>query len=262
MELNKIYNADCLEFMPSIEEKSIDLILCDLPYGSVHTFFEWDKILPFDKLWENYERIIKDDGVIVLFAAEPFTAQLIVSKIDLYRYSWVWMKDSTSGFLNANYMPLKITEDICVFSKSTVGSLSKNPIRYNPQGVKEVNKVKRNNPNSTWRENKGLPSKGNKLNSDTEYIQKYTNYPNNVLRFSRDKDTIHPTQKPVALLEYLIKTYTNEGDLVLDNCSGSGSTAVACKNAKRNFICIEKNEDYYNKSIERLKKESMKKRLF
>jgi site-specific DNA-methyltransferase (adenine-specific) len=164
--------------------------------------------------------------------------------------------------LNVSYAPLKFTEDICIFSKCTVGSCSNNPIRYNPQGVIEINKRKRNNPNSNWRENKGYVSKNNKLNSDELYFQKYTNYPNNILKFSRDKNNIHPTQKPVALEEYLIKTYTKEGELVLDNCSGSGTTAIACHNTKRNFICIEQNTEYYEKSLDRLKSEKMKRKLF
>lgn len=261
MIFNQIINADCLEILPSIEDKSIDAIICDLPYGEGHTAHSWDCIIPFDKLWEHYERIIKDNGVIVLFAAEPFTSKLICSNIELYRYSWIWEKETPTGFLNANYAPLKQTEDICVFSKATVGSLSNNPIRYFPQGVKEVNKTKRNNPNSTWRANKGYGGH-NKLNSDEIYTQKYTNYPSNILRFSRDKNTFHPTQKPVALLEYLIKTYTKDNEIVLDNCSGSGSLAIAAYNTKRNFICIEKNEEYYEKSVERLKREKMKRKLF
>lgn len=260
--INTIHNADCLELMQDIEDKSIDCIICDLPYGEGHTAHAWDCALSFDALWKQYERIIKDDGVIALFSAEPFTAKLICSNIELYRYSWIWEKETPTGFLNANYAPLKQTEDICIFSKGTVGSLSSNPIRYNPQGVIEVNKLKRNNPNSTWREKKGYASKSNKLNSNEEYIQKYTNYPSNILKFSRDKHSFHPTQKPVALLEYLIQTYTNKGEVVLDNCSGSGSLAIAAYRTGRNFICIEKNVEYYEKSIERLRVEKMKKRLF
>jgi site-specific DNA-methyltransferase (adenine-specific) len=259
---NKITHGDCLEILPKLPDKSVDAIICDLPYGEGHTAHSWDCCLPLDKLWEQYERIIKDNGVIALFSAEPFTAKLICSNIDLYRYSWIWEKETPTGFLNVSYAPLKLTEDICIFSKGTVGSLSSNPIRYNPQGVIEVNKFKRNNPNSNWRANKGYESKHNKLNSDELYMQKYTNYPTNILKFNRDKKAFHPTQKPVGLLAYLIQTYSNEGELILDNCSGSGSLACACQQTKRDFICIEKNEEYYTKSIERLRVERMKKRLF
>ena len=249
---NKIHLADCLEFMPNIPDKSIDCIICDLPYGT--TCLKWDSIIDFNLLWAEYKRIIRKDGVIVLFAIQPFTTKLVASNMDMFHYIWTWKKDTPTGFLNANYAPLKATEDICIFSHGKVGSLSKNPIRYFPQGVKEVNKSKVNNPNSNWRKNKGYPSTGNKLNSNESYVQKYTGYPSNILEFARDKDAIHPTQKPVKLLEYLIKTYTKEGEVVLDNCSGSGSLAVAAYNTRRNFICIEKNEEYYNKSVERLER--------
>lgn len=251
--IDKIINADCLEFMSKIPDKSIDCIVCDPPYGT--TAHKWDSVIPFDKQWEQYERIIKDDGIICLFGTQPFTSCLIASNLELYRYNWIWQKETPSGHLNVSYSPLKVTEDICIFSKGKVGSLSKNPIRYFPQGVIPVNKVRRNNPNSTWRKNKGYNSTGNILNSDKEYVQKYSNYPNNnILKFSRDKNTIHPTQKPVALLEYLIKTYSKEGELILDNCSGSGSTAVACHNLNRRFICIEKKYEYWKASVERLEK--------
>ena len=250
----KLYNGDCLELMKDIPDKSIDMILCDLPYGT--TALSWDSIIPFEPLWEQYERIIKDNGIIALFGVEPFTSLLITSNLSMYRYSWIWKKETATGHLNANYKPLNITEDICIFSKGTVGSLSKNPIKYYPLGLKEVNKQKKNNPNSTWRKNKGYNTSNNKLNSDKPFIQKYTGYPNNILEFKRDKEKLHPTQKPVALLEYLIKTYTNEGDIVLDNTMGSGSTGVACVNTKRNFIGMELDETYFNIAKERIEKEA------
>jgi site-specific DNA-methyltransferase (adenine-specific) len=247
----KLYNADCLEVMPTFPDKSIDLILCDLPYGT--TSCKWDIIIPFDKLWEQYERIIKDDGIICLFGNQPFFSLLIASNIKLFRYSMIWEKDGPTGFLNANYKPLSIYEEIAIFSKGTVGSLSKNKIKYNPQGVIEVNKVKKNNPKSSWRKNKGYAAEGNVLNSDKEYKQRFTNYPNNILQFCRDKDAVHPTQKPVELLEYLIKTFSDEGDLVLDNTVGSGSTGVACKNTNRDFIGIEKDPDFFKIAEDRVK---------
>ena len=246
----KLYQGDCLEVMKDIPDKSIDCIICDLPYNT--TCLKWDVVIDFNQLWTQYTRLIKDNGVICLFGTQPFTTMLISSNLYLYRYSWIWEKETPTGFLNANYAPLKKTEDICVFSKGTVGSLSKNPIIYYPQGVVAVNKVKKNNPNSTWRENKGYSGKGNQLNSNTEYIQKYTNYPTNILKFARDKKAVHPTQKPVALIEYLIKTYSKEGDCILDNCMGSGTTGVACKNLNRNFIGIELDEKYFNIAEKRI----------
>ena len=245
-----LLQGDCLELMKQVPDKSIDLILCDLPYGT--TALKWDKVLDKNKLWEQYKRIIKDYGIICLFGAQPFTSMLIASNTDMYRYSWLWKKESATGHLNSKYRPLQITEDIAVFSYAKVGSLAKHPITYHPPGLVEVNIVKKNNPNSTWRKNKGYDSMNNELNSDKEFIQKYTGYPNNILEFPRDKNAVHPTQKPVALLEYLVKTYTNEGDTVLDNCMGSGSTGVACQNTNREFIGMELDEKYYKIACERL----------
>ncbi len=254
---NMLLKGDCLIEMQEIKDKSIDLVLCDLPFGTIARGFRdskanWDKIINISKLREQYERICKDDSVIVLFGNEPFTSTLICSNLDMYRYSWIWKKDTPTGHLNSKYKPLSYFEDICVFSKSTVGSLSKNPIKYFPQGVIEVNKKKKNNPNSNWRKNKGFNGGNNILNSDKEYIQKYENYPTNILEFSRDKNAVHPSQKPVLLLEYLIKTYTNENDIVLDNTMGSGSTGVACKSINRNFIGIEKDEKYFEIAEKRI----------
>ena len=247
-----LYNGDCLEVMKEIPDKCIDMILADLPYGT--TACKWDIIIPFEPLWEQYKRVIKDNGIIALFGMEPFTSLLITSNLSMYRYSWVWKKETPTGHLNANYKPLNITEDVCIFSKGTVGSLSKNPIKYYPLGLKEVNIQKKNNPNSTWRKNKGYNSINNILNSDKPFIQKYTGYPNNILEFKRDKEKLHPTQKPVDLLEYLIRTYTKTGETVLDNAMGSGSTGVACVNTNRNFIGIELDETYCNIAKERIEK--------
>lgn len=230
--------------MKLIDDKSVDLILCDPPYGT--TCLNWDKVIDFKLLWEQYERIIKDDGIIALFGIQPFTSMLIHSNLELYRYSWIWKKDTATGHLNSNYKPLNITEDICIFSKGTVGSLSKNPIRFYPQGLREVNIEKKNNPNSNWRKNKGYNSMNNKLNSNEPFVQKYTGYPNNILEFSRDKERFHPTQKPVTLCEYLINTYTKENELVLDNCVGSGSTIIACIKTGRNFLGFEKDKKYFD----------------
>ena len=222
--------GNCLELMKNISDKSVDLILCDLPYGT--TACKWDTIIPFDKLLEQYNRIIKDNGAIILTAAQPFTSALIMSNIKNFRYCWYWEKDYGVGFMNAKKMPLKKIEDICIFYK-------KLPV-YNPQGLKRIDKkitMKKRTATSVFG-NMGVNKNHNK-----EYIQEFTNYPDNLLRFKTEKG-LHPTQKPVALFEYLIKTYTNEGDLVLDNCAGSGTTGVACKNLKRNFILMELEEEY------------------
>lgn len=236
--------------MKDIPNKSVDCIISDPPYGT--TALKWDNIIDFKLMWGQYKRIIKDNGVIALFGIQPFTSLLITSNKEMYRYSWIWKKNTATGHLNANYKPMQITEDINIFSFGKIGSLSKNPIIYYPQGVTEVNIEKRNNPNSNWRRNKGYESMGNKLNSNEPFIQKYTGYPNNILEFARDKGAIHPTQKPVALIEYLIKTYTNEGEVVLDNCMGSGTTGIACINTNRKFIGIELREDYFNSAKNRI----------
>lgn len=250
----KLINGDCLVEMQHIPDKSIHLILSDLPYGCGKTANAWDKEIDLKLLWKEYERIIVDNGIICLFGNEPFTSKLIQSNPKLFRYKMIWEKESPTGFLNCNYKPLSQFEDIVIFSKGTVGSLSKNPIRYYPQGVIPINKEKKNNPNSTWRKNKGYSATTNELNSNSAYVQKYTNYPNDILKFHRDKNAIHPTQKPVALLEYLIKTYTLEGERVLDSCAGSFSTGCACLNTNRNFIGIEINQDMFKQGKARVTK--------
>ena len=235
METSRIYLGDCLEVMPSIPDKSIDMILCDLPYGT--TACKWDTIIPFEPLWREYKRIIKEHGAIVLTASQPFTSALVMSNIKMFKYSWVWLKNYTTGFMNANKMPLKSFEDVLVF-------YNKLPT-YNPQGVIEVNKlqVRKRDKETTIYNDMGL--------KDGEYNQRYTNYPKDRIETNKEK-SIHPTQKPVALFEYLIKTYKNEGDLVLDNCAGSGTTGLACQNLKRNYILIEKEPKYYDIILKRL----------
>ena len=228
--------GDCLEVMKQIPDKSIDMILADLPYGT--TACKWDTIIPFEPLWEQYERVIKPRGAIVLTASQPFTSALIMSNTKIYRYNWVWQKNYTTGFMNANKMPLKSYEDVCIFYK-------KLPV-YNPQGVIEVNKRKfrKKDKETTIYNDMGLKTR--------EYNQKFTNYPRDIIVTTKKEITVHPTQKPVALFEYLIKTYTNEGDLVLDNCMGSGTTGVSCKNLNRNFIGIELDSDYFKIAEKRI----------
>ena len=240
-----LYCGDCLKIMNKIPDKSIDLVLCDLPYGT--TPLEWDKVLDFNELWKHYLRVIKKEGAIVLFASQPFTSLLITSNIKYYKYNWVWLKDNITNFLNTNYQPGKITEDICVFGKGAV-SPSKNSVhmKYNPQkshSHKKYTRVRKDDGRSAvYTSLKGFVT-----------VNDGSRFPTNLLVFKRDFSKIHPTQKPVKLLEYLIKTYTNENDLVLDNTMGSGSTGVACQNTHRKFIGIEKDKKYFKIAYDRMK---------
>ena len=237
--LNKIYNMDCIEGMKRIPDKSIDMILCDPPFGTTKN--EWDKIIPFEPLWEQYERIIKNNGAILLFSQQPFTAQVVLSNPKMFRYEWIWQKTKSTGFMNAKKMPLKSHENILVFYK--------NLPTYNPQGI--VTGVQY----ITGRTRKGKSRNyGQTGCGDAGYIQTTANYPKDIIQFSNpsNKGHFHPNQKPVALLEYLIKTYTNEGEIVLDNCMGSGSTAIACINTGRNYIGFEISKEYCNIANKRL----------
>ena len=234
----EIKQGDCLELMKDIPDGSVDMILADLPYGT--TACKWDTIIPFEPLWEQYERIIKDNGAIVLTASQPFTTKLIGSNFDLFRYELIWEKTLASNFFMANKQPLKKHENICVFYK-------KQPI-YNPQ-------MEKGKPYTDKRKIKKRTSAvmGGEVSPKTDIVNKGERFPSSVQVFSNGNNhSVHPTQKPVALFEYLIKTYTNEGETVLDNCIGSGSTGVACQNTNRNFIGFELDEAYFNIAKERL----------
>ncbi|HPC09705.1 MAG TPA: site-specific DNA-methyltransferase [archaeon] len=239
IELNKIYNEDCLEGMKRIPDKSVDMILCDLPYGT--TACKWDSIIPFNELWEQYERIIKDNGAIVLTASQPFTTELIHSNLKLFKYCWVWNKKKAGNIFLAKYQPMKIHEDIVVFSKKTH--------KYNPIKTPR-DKIKRSKNYGTGEAMGGDRKKEDKV---YEYTDKN---PVSIIEVSNavQKGKIHPTQKPVELFEYLIKTYTDEEDIVLDNCMGSGTTAVACINTNRNFIGFELDKHYCDIANERIRK--------
>ena len=243
MKENKIYNGDCIELMKKIKDKSIDMILCDLPYGT--TRLKWDSIIPFDQLWEQYERIITDNGAIVLTASQPFTSALAMSNPKLFRYEWIWEKNNNTNFANAKKMPMKRHENILVFYKHLP--------TYNPQGLIELNKPKTISRIRTT-DSKRLIRNDN-FGLDKKFTTTHTNYPDSILNFSQPSknDRIHPTQKPLDLWEYLIKTYTNDGDLILDNTSGSGVTAIAAMNTNRNFICMELDKEIYENSIEYVK---------
>ena len=254
MEIDKIYNEDCLEGMKRIPDGSVDAIICDLPYGT--TANKWDSVIPFDKLWEQYKRVIKRTGAIVLFSQQPFTSALVMSNPSMFKYEWIWEKEGGTGFLNANFAPLKIHENICVFSFGAAAPTNniENRIVYNPQYTK------------------GSPYKhkqrGGVISPNYSAVGAYTNinegtrHPIDIIKFPRDSDSFHPTQKPVDLLRYLIRTYSNEGDTILDNCMGSGTTAVACIREKRHFIGFELNKDYFDKACKRIDAERRQLTLF
>ena len=235
--------GDCLERMKEIEDKSIDMILCDLPYGT--TQCKWDNVIPFEPLWEQYKRIIKDNGAVVLFGSEPFSSKLRLSNLKWYKYDWIWNKKRGSGFLNAKRQPLRNHEIISVFYKKQC--------TYNPQFTKRVHE--RDFRNTVIKPESDIYGK---INSYKSTITKDSPaYPKSIIEIrcliNNEKEKVaHPTQKPVALLEYLIKTYTNEGETVLDNTMGSGSTGVACVNTNRKFIGIEMDENYFNIACDRI----------
>ena len=242
----KLYQGDCLELMKNIRDKSIDCIICDLPYG-VTSKNKWDTIIPYEPLWKEYKRIIKDNGPIILFGQDKFTAKTMLSNEKMHRYNLIWNKVLTSGFLNAGRMPLREHEDIMIFYKKLP--------TYNPQftegkplhGMGEkFKKVKNNNNNYNDFNSCNNPSANRE--GDTK------KYPKSILTFPRPASSkmLHPTEKPVELLEYLIKTYSNENDVILDNCMGSGSTGVAALNTNRRFIGVELDEKYFNIAKDRL----------
>ena len=227
--------GDCLERMEEIESGSVDMVLADPPYGT--TACKWDSVIPFDAMWEQLNRIIKPNGAIVLFGSEPFSSALRMSNIKNYKYDWKWDKVIGSGFQVAKYKPMIRSEDVCIFG--TGGKVNYYPI-----------KIKRDKPIKGYAVNNSL---SNPLANADKKVRTYTHKnPTNILEFKKVKGTVHPTQKPVALMEYLIKTYTNEGETVLDFTMGSGTTGVACKNLGRDFIGIEMDEGYFKIAEDRI----------
>ena len=232
--------GDCLEVMPYIADKSVQLILADLPYGT--TACKWDSIIPLEPLWEQYKRIIKDNGAIVLTASQPFTTKLISSNYKMFKYELIWDKKTGLGFLDSKFRPLKSHENVLIFSFGGSSNGSKIPMLYNPQGLIETTKQNKN-------------TKSNILNSEPKKRDNlgttHTNYPKSINTFSRVSGN-HPTEKPLELMKYLIKTYSNENDLVLDNTMGSGTTCLAAKELNRKFIGIEKEQKYYDIAVARI----------
>jgi site-specific DNA-methyltransferase (adenine-specific) len=226
------YHGDCFEVMRSLPDGCVDMVLCDLPYGTTQN--KWDSVLPLDALWKEYWRLCR--GAVVLTAAQPFTSALVMSQIERFKYDWVWRKNRATGVLNAKKQPLRNKEDVLIFSKGAAS--------YFPQGL--VSKVEKS------RNGKMEVSQNYRDGFHKEYVREWGNYPKQVLDFDVVQKTIHPTQKPVALFEYLIRTYTNPGDTVLDNTAGSGTTAIAAENCGRKWICIERDDAYYAKAVERV----------
>lgn len=238
MALITLTKGDCLEVMKDIADRSIDLIICDLPYGT--TQCAWDEVIPFDALWEQYRRIIKPGRAIILFGTEPFSSRLRLSNLEWFKYDWVWNKVKAANFLNANRQPMKVHEIISVFSEG--------PTYYVPQ------KTKGHDLKVSLRRKELQTEVFGRTNADNYYASS-ERYPCSIIEFSKDtqKSAFHPTQKPVALLEYLIRTYSDKGDLVLDNCMGSGTTAIACMNTDRNFRGIELAENHFETARKRVR---------
>ena len=235
MEIDKIYNIDCLEGMKLIPDGSIDAVSCDLPYGTTHN--TWDSVIPLDELWAEYKRICKPTAPIVLFSQQPFTSALVMSNPSMFRYEWIWEKSRATGHLNAKKMPMKVHENVLIFYDTLP--------TYNPQFTKGDPYVSHCDGHSS---NYGYQA-------GAVIVNEGIRYPQDIIEFTSEMDTIHPTQKPVDLLRYLVLTYTNEGDTVLDNCMGSGTTAIACIKEKRHFIGFELSKEYFEKAIRRIEQE-------
>lgn len=256
----ELYRGDCLAEMDKIADDSVDLIVTDLPYGS--TRCKWDTIIDMDTLWKQYSRILKKPhGVVALFGQQPFTSRLVSSNYKWFKYNLIWKKNKTTQYLLANYRPMKCTEDVAIFSPGGAAAASKHKgnMTYNPQGLVPVDIKKKNSEKRIGKMlNQGHHlGPNNKLLGNSEYSQKFTNYPTEIIEFDIENDTIHETQKPVKLLEYLIKTYSNEGDVVLDSTMGSGTTGVACVNTNRKFIGIEMDQKYFDLAKKRIEESQM-----
>ena len=256
IEKDKIYNCDCLEGMKHIPNASIDAIICDLPYGT--TDCAWDSVIPLDALWAEYKRICKPQAPILLFGSEPFSTTLRMSNMDWWRYDWIWVKNTGAGFVHAKNRPLKnyeILSAFCLYGMGHESTMGEKRMPYYPQGLTPTTRIRKRSSRD------GSNCIGQRP-SNHDYVQEWENYPKAVLEFDADPDAFHPTQKPVDLLRYLIRTYSNEGDTVLDNCMGSGTTAVACIKEKRHFIGFELNKDYYDKACRRIDAERRQLSLF
>lgn len=247
-KLGRLYKGDCLEVMDYLinQNVKVDAIITDPPYEV--TGFTWDKAIPFDKMWNCLNKLIKDDGAIVFFGNEPFSSDLRNSNKDMYKYDWKWLKTQVTGFQNAKYQPLRCYEDIMVFSKRSAVTNGKMHMKFFPQGLYNINLKVRKKEITYLKENKSVNKE------KQSYLQEYSNFPRNVIQFQREAYTVHPTQKPCDLMEYLVKTYTKEGDIVLDFTCGSGSTLLACEILNRKWIGIELTDKYCDVTKQRIKK--------
>ena len=263
MEIDNIYNMDCLEGMKQIPDGTIDAVICDLPYGT--TDCAWDSVIPMEPLWEQYRRILKHQGSVLLFGSEPFSSMLRMSNLKWYKYDWIWKKDTPSGYQHAKNMPMKDYEIISVFSAASMGHanlLGDRRMTYNPQGTKNCHVIEHN------KLHKNGYITGSRPSHKETIVRDVCNYPRMILEYNNQAGEvsnnvrIHPTQKPVDLLRYLVLTYTNEGDTVLDNCMGSGTTAVACIKERRHFIGFELSKEYFDKAVRRIKAEQAQLTLF
>jgi len=243
-----VQQGDCLELMPLLPDHCINLILCDLPYGT--TQCHWDSIIDLAQLWAQYRRLLTPDGAVVLTATQPFTTTLIQSNREWYKYEWIWVKSRSAGFMNAKNMPLTKHEHVLVFSPATTSNGSLNRMKYNPQDLIPLNKMVRGRSSNTKKDLEG--HRYNRASHKAEVFQEFTGYPTSILEFASVGKSTHPTQKPVELFEYLIRSYTNGDEVVLDNCSGSGTTAMAAIKAGRRFICMEQDLNYYEASLNRI----------
>lgn len=246
METVSLHMGECLEIMKTIPGGSVDMVLCDLPYGT--TACKWDSVIPLERLWEEYLRVLTQKGAVVLTAAQPFTTALVASNLGMFKYCWYWAKSRVTGFANAKRQPLRCVEEVVVFARGAAP--------YNPQGLIYAPKVVRNGKSvggNTLRADVAESSgKGSLRTAGSTYVQEFTGYPKQLVEFASESRTVHPTQKPVALMDYLIRTYTNPGDTVLDNCMGSGTTGVAALQSGRNFIGIEMDPGYFKIAQDRI----------
>lgn len=236
----EIYLGDCLQLMRDVPDQSVDMIMCDLPYGT--TAAKWDSVLDLGTLWAEYRRVLKPNAAVCLTSLQPFTTELIVSNPEWFKYAYVWVKSKALGFQNAKLRPMTRHEDVLVFSAGNSANRASNLMPYNPQGLQKVDKKVRGLKGSK------TDAGGHRMERPShkaERVQEFTGYPDTILEIPNEGSTVHPTQKPVALMEYLIRTYTNEGELVLDNCMGSGTTGVAAVNTGRRFIGMEQNPEYF-----------------
>jgi site-specific DNA-methyltransferase (adenine-specific) len=241
-----LFNGNCLDVMRSIPDNSIDLILCDLPYGT--TACPWDSVIPIEPLWQHYKRLITPIGAIVLTASQPFTSVMVMSNIEMFKYTLVWEKSRATGHVNSKNKPMKKHEDILIFSPGTTNHqhLSATRMTYNPLGLQKLCQ-----PKIRKKGGESLAVMGARP-SNRDTLQEFTNYPSSIIFHPSEVNTIHPTQKPVSLMKYLIETYSNTNNTVLDNCMGSGTTGVACKLTNRNFIGIENDQTYFQLAKERI----------